>query len=228
MSITAQRQTVKRKQHRLLQLVFAGDGDAGEVALQTDFVAFAVRADVERAAVGGETITGLRIAVIHRQQVQRGIGRATVTDAGIGINQRFALSQFKQFLHRIGIFQFGVHRGHAGNQVAALQLSKRERTVVDGFVEHDALTRLQQRIVFGLRTGLNHQFGFAAEYATLVILIAERQTAIRRVRVDLAVGILQHLIHVAFQLFTGKPRCASPDYAERHNHTYGNLGLFHR
>ncbi len=99
--------------------------------------------------------------------------------------------------------------------------------MVDGFVKDDALARLQERVIFGLGVGLQHQLRGAAEYAALVILIAELEAAVGRQGVELRIGVLHQFIHMAFQLLTGKPCRAGPDYAQGDNHTYGNVGLFH-
>ncbi len=108
-----------------------------------------------------------------------------------------------------------------------LQLSKRERAMIDGFVQDDALAWFQQRIIFRLRVGLNHQIHFAAEHAALIVLIADLQSAVRGISIQLSISVLHQLIPVAFNLLAGEPCRASPDYAQCDDDTYGNIGLFH-
>ncbi|MNW03905.1 hypothetical protein D3C71_1999080 [compost metagenome] len=52
-----------------------------------------------------------------------------------------------------------------------LQLCQRERTVIDNFVQHHAVTVFQPA-VFGARNGFNHQLHMAFEDAALIVLIA--------------------------------------------------------
>ena len=58
------------------------------VDIEKVFVAFVIRADVEGAPIGGQTLAALRILIINRQNAQRRIGGTAVADTGIGINQR--------------------------------------------------------------------------------------------------------------------------------------------
>ncbi|MNT00552.1 hypothetical protein D3C72_1349880 [compost metagenome] len=138
-------------------------------AAQGKHVTVAIRVEFEIAAAEGHFLVAFFI--IQRFQGDIGACIAGVADACFHHKRRLIFRQFKQRFRRFVVDQRGFYRRHGRNQIEMLQLCQRERTVIDNFVQHHAVTVFQPA-VFGARNGFNHQLHMAFEDAALIVLIA--------------------------------------------------------
>ncbi len=200
----------------LLEGVRAAHHDVIAVGVEREALQIAGYVGVDGGAA--EFQRGFILLVLQRDNVDGGRGIAAVRDARIGGKQRFAFGYLKQRFHRRGVFQLGMHRRHAWQQIEFLQLSEGERTVVDGFQEGHFITGFQFRAVGGIAAvGAQNQTYLAVEQAALVIFIAQLHAGFRQVSFQLAVGVVDDFAHVLLDQFPGVPGCPGPCCAKNHN-----------